>query len=44
MNISYSRNVSAPYRAMTSSGFTTFLRLLDIFSTDSDSLSPVWLW
>jgi len=28
MNISYSRSESAPYCAMTSSGFTTFPRLL----------------
>ena len=44
MNISYSRNVSAPYVAITSSGFTTFFSDLDIFSTDSLNSSPVCLW
>ena len=42
MNISYSRSVSAPNSRTTSSGFTTFPRLLLIFSPFSPRIIP-WL-
>ena len=41
MYISYKRNVSAPYSAITSSGLTTFRRLLDILATICVTGSPV---
>jgi len=40
INISYVLNASAPYCAMTSSGLTTFHRLLDILRPSSASTSP----
>ena len=42
INISYKRNVSAPYWRTTSSGLTTFPFDLDIFSLPSPRIIP-WL-
>src|SRR5690606_30581506 len=37
-NISYKRNVSAPYSSQISSGFTTLYQRLDIFSTSRPTM------